>query len=105
LSTPVETSTAVVVADYRGYLHWLDKDTGTLIAREQVSKFRVGNQPVAMDDTVVVLDDGGKMAAFRANPAAAKPAATTAPATQPIAPPPPPGKPAKASKSSKSSTS
>ena len=107
LSTPVETSTAVVVADYQGYLHWLDKDTGTLIAREQVSKFRVGNQPVAMNDTVVVLDDGGKMAAFRANPAAATPPATTAPATEPIAPPPPPPKPDKASKAkaSKASTS
>jgi outer membrane protein assembly factor BamB len=105
LSTPVETSTAVVVADYQGYLHWLDKDTGTLVARQRVSKFRVGNQPVAVDDTVVVMDDDGKLAAFRANPAAASPPATTAPATEPIAPPPPPPKAKKSSKESKSTTS
>jgi outer membrane protein assembly factor BamB len=92
LTTPVETSTAVVVADYQGYMHWLDKNTGTLLARERVSKFRISNQPVAVDDTVVVLDDDGKMAAFRANPAAAAAPAATAAATQPIAPPAPPPK-------------
>ncbi|GAC1304492.1 MAG: outer membrane protein assembly factor BamB [Steroidobacteraceae bacterium] len=82
LSTPVETSTAVAVADYQGYVHWLDKATGYLVARVRVSKFRVGNQPVAVDDTVVVLDDDGQMAAFRADPAAAKP-----PLPAPIPPP------------------
>lgn len=87
LTTPVVTATTIIVADYQGYLHWLDKNTGTLVARERVSKFRVGNQPAALDNTVVVLDDGGKMAAFRADPAAAAPPATTAPATQPLAPP------------------
>ncbi len=92
LSGPVEISTAVVVADYKGYLHWLDKSTGALVARERVAKFRVGSQPVAVDDTVVVLDDGGKMAAYRADTAAAKPAAVTAPATEPVAPPAPPSK-------------
>ena len=105
LSTPVETTTAVVVADYQGYLHWLDKATGALVARERVAKFRVGNQPVVSGDTVVVLDDGGKMAAFRADPAAAKPVAVNAPATQPIAPPPPPAKPSKKKKDKKSTSS
>jgi outer membrane protein assembly factor BamB len=92
VSTPVETTTAVVVGDYRGYLHWLDKATGALVARERVAKFRIGNQPVATGDTVVVLDDGGRLAAFRADPAAAKPPGVTAAATKPIAPPPPPAK-------------
>jgi outer membrane protein assembly factor BamB len=87
LSTPVETTTAVAVADYQGYVHWLDKKTGYLVARVRVSKGRVSNPPVAVDDTVVVLDDDGKMAAFRANPAAAKSAAP--------APLPPPTKEAK----------
>jgi outer membrane protein assembly factor BamB len=92
VSTPVETTTAVVVADFKGYLHWLDKGTGTLVARERVAKFRVGNQPVAMGDTVVVLDDGGRMAAYRADPAAAAPPGVTAVATEPIGPPAPPPK-------------
>jgi outer membrane protein assembly factor BamB len=69
LSAPVETSTAVAVADYQGYVHWLDKKTGYLVARLRVSKFRVSNPPVAVGDTVVVMDDDGKLAAFRADPA------------------------------------
>jgi hypothetical protein len=87
LSAPVETTTAVALADYQGYVHWLDKKTGYLVARMRVSKFRVSNPLVAVDDTVIVLDDGGKMAAFRANPGAAK---------EPVAAPPP--KPTKAAK-------
>jgi outer membrane protein assembly factor BamB len=68
LSAPVITSTAVAVADFQGYLHWLDRDTGKLVARVRVSKDRVSNPPVAVDDTVVVLTDGGALAAYRATP-------------------------------------
>jgi outer membrane protein assembly factor BamB len=85
LSTPVLTSTAVVVADFQGYLHWLDKTTGELVARERIAKERVTSSPVAVGDTIVVLTDGGKLAAFRSTPAA--PVATTAvPATLPPTP-------------------
>jgi outer membrane protein assembly factor BamB len=70
LSTPVLTSTAVGVADFQGYLHWLDKTTGELVARERIAKERITNSPAAVGDTIVVLTDGGKMAAFRATPSA-----------------------------------
>src|SRR5277367_32622 len=81
LSTPVLTSTAVAVADFQGYLHWLDKNTGELVARQRIAKERVSNAPVAVDDTIVVLTDGGKLAAYRATPPAV--AATAAPAASP----------------------
>jgi outer membrane protein assembly factor BamB len=90
LSTPVLTSTAVVVADYQGYVHWLDKNTGELVARERVSKERISHSPVTIGDTVVVMTDGGKMAAYRASPksiAAAPAAPPAAPATEPAPPP------------------
>ena len=49
LSAPVVTSTAIAVADYQGYLHWLDKNTGELVARERVAKKqRVSNPPVGV---------------------------------------------------------
>ena len=83
LSTPVLTSTAVVVADFQGYVHWLDKVSGELVARERVSKERISNSPVAVGDTVVVLTDAGKMAAYRATPTAARAAAAAAPAAEP----------------------
>ncbi len=68
LTVPAVTSTAVAVADYQGYLHWLDKQTGVLVARQRVAKYRVSNPPVAVQDTVVVLTDSGSLAAFRATP-------------------------------------
>jgi len=71
LSTPVLTSTAVVVADFQGYVHWLDKTTGELVARERIAKERVTNSPAAVGDTIVVLTDGGKLGAYRASPASA----------------------------------
>jgi outer membrane protein assembly factor BamB len=91
LSTPVLTSTAVVVADFQGYVHWLDKTTGELVARERVAKERISNAPVAVDDTVVVMTDRGKLAAYRATPVVAAPAAAAAPdaaAPAPSAPAP-----------------
>jgi outer membrane protein assembly factor BamB len=84
LSAPAVTSTAIAVADYQGYLHWLDKSTGVLVARERVAKFRVSSPLVAVQDTVLVLTDSGKLAAYRATPAA-QPAAHTA---TPEVPPP-----------------
>jgi len=80
LSTPVLTSTAVVVADFQGYVHWLDKTTGELVARERIAKERVTNSPVALADTVVVMTDRGKMAAYRAMPLTSAVVAPTAPA-------------------------
>ena len=68
LTTPAVTSTAIAVADYQGYLHWLDKGTGVLVARQRVAKYRVSNPPVAVKDTVIVLTDSGSLAAFRATP-------------------------------------
>ena len=94
LSTPAVTSTAIAVADYQGYLHWLDKQTGELVARERIAKFRVSNPPIAVKDTVVVLTDSGKLAAYRATPRIAVAAAPAAPLPsapdQPPAPQPTP---------------
>jgi outer membrane protein assembly factor BamB len=96
LSAPVLTSNAVAVADFQGYLHWLDKTNGELIARVRVAKERVTNPPVSVGDTIVVLTDGGKLAAYRATPPTpAKPVPaptltpTPAPAEPPSATPPP----------------
>ena len=97
LSTPAVTSTAIAVADFQGYLHWLDRQTGELVARQRIAKFRVSNPPIAIRDTVVVLTDSGKLAAYRATPrvAVAAAPAVAAPATpeQPAAAQPPAAEP------------
>jgi outer membrane protein assembly factor BamB len=84
LSTPIVTGTAVALADFQGYIHWLDKATGELVARERIAKQRVSNPPAGSGETIVVLTDGGTLAAYRAAPkAASKPAAAAAPAEAP----------------------
>jgi outer membrane protein assembly factor BamB len=86
LSTPVVTSTAIAVADFQGYLHWLDKNTGELVARQRIAKKqRVSNPPVGAGDTVVVMTDSGRLAAYRATPrvSSARPATTSPPAAKP----------------------
>jgi outer membrane protein assembly factor BamB len=95
LSTPIVTGSAVAIADFQGYIHWLDKDTGALVARERIAKQRVSNPPAGAGDIIVVLTDGGTLAAYRATarvssplpvPAASAPAA--APTAAPAAAPP-----------------
>jgi outer membrane protein assembly factor BamB len=88
LSVPIVTGNAIALADYQGYIHWLDKDTGVLVAREHIAKQRVSNPPAGSDNTIVVLTDGGTLAAYRATPraSAAQPANTTAPSAPDAAP-------------------
>jgi len=81
LSTPIVTTDAIAIADFQGYIHWLDKSTGVLVARQRVAKQRVSNPPAGADDTIVVLTDGGTLAAYRATPRVSRhpvPAATPA---------------------------
>jgi outer membrane protein assembly factor BamB len=99
LSAPIVTSTAIAVADFQGYIHWLDKGTGVLVAREHITKQRVSNPPVGANDTIVVLTDGGTLAAYRATPRVSSPpqapaATPAAPAAAPVAEPATPAEPA-----------
>jgi hypothetical protein len=58
----------VVTADYKGYLHWLDKATGGLAARERTGKVRVSNPPLVAGNMVIVINDAGKINAYRTTP-------------------------------------
>ncbi len=68
LSAPVVSGDAIVVADYKGYIHWLDKKTGDLAARARSGKLRVTNSPVAAGGLLLVINDDGQITAFRATP-------------------------------------
>ena len=64
LSAPAVVDGAVAVADFEGYVHWLDAATGEFRARTQAGG-RVSTAPQAVADTVVVVDDAGRISAFR----------------------------------------
>jgi outer membrane protein assembly factor BamB len=65
LTGPVLDGPALVVADFEGYLHWLDAKTGELLARQATDGDRVTNPPLVTDSMVFVLTDSGTLAAFR----------------------------------------
>ena len=100
LSAVALTDNAVVTADYQGNVHWLDKATGELAARVQSGKVRVSNPPVVSGNMVVVINDAGRISAFRTTPIGAAmsgprtvpteaaPAGSTTTAPTPAAPAP-----------------
>lgn len=59
---------AVVTADFQGYVHFLNKRTGAFIARVRSGKLRISNPPIAEGDVVVVINDGGRIDAYRTSP-------------------------------------
>jgi outer membrane protein assembly factor BamB len=89
LSAPAVSEDSVVVADFQGYVHWLDKSTGALAARVSTGKFRISNAPVVAGNLVIVINDRGRISAYRVTPLPghAKRAAPPPPAAQPAPPP------------------
>jgi outer membrane protein assembly factor BamB len=59
---------AVITADFQGYVHFLDKHTGAIIARVRSGKLRISNAPIAEGDEVVVINDDGRINAYRTSP-------------------------------------
>ncbi len=65
LTRPVFQGSFVVVADREGYLHWLSAETGEFVARERASRSPPAAAPLVVDSTVFMLDQDGKMSAWR----------------------------------------
>ncbi|HEX6572888.1 MAG TPA: PQQ-binding-like beta-propeller repeat protein, partial [Steroidobacteraceae bacterium] len=65
LGTPAVVGNAVVVGDFEGYLHWLDRDTGKFVAREHPGNARISAAPVVDGERVFVIDEGGRIVAYR----------------------------------------
>jgi len=65
LSAPAVVGNAVLVGDFDGYLHWLDRDTGKFVAREHMGGARISAAPIVADGRVFVLNEDGKIRAYR----------------------------------------
>jgi outer membrane protein assembly factor BamB len=86
LSAAVEADSSIVTGDYQGYVHWLDKATGALAARASTGKVRISNSPVVVGNMVLVVNDAGKISAFRMTPIGGKRPATPAEAGTAVSP-------------------
>ena len=65
LTAPAIDNDAILVGDFEGYLHWLDKATGEIVARHKTDGERITNAAVADDGRTFVQTDSGKLLAFK----------------------------------------
>jgi outer membrane protein assembly factor BamB len=72
LTAPVIDGNSLVVGDFEGYMHWLDKATGTIVARQKADGERITNAAVAGDTGVYIQTDSGKLLAYRSTARAIK---------------------------------
>jgi outer membrane protein assembly factor BamB len=68
ISGPAVAGDAIAVADFQGYVHWLDKTTGAIIGRVRAGKARYTNAPVYAGGLLLLINDRGDIDAFRATP-------------------------------------
>ena len=68
LTAPAIDGDAVVVADFEGYVHWLDQTSGALIGRTSAGGTRYTNGPIAANGFVYLENDAGELYALRAQP-------------------------------------
>ncbi|WP_226960822.1 outer membrane protein assembly factor BamB [Thalassotalea sp. LPB0316] len=62
---PAVQGNYVVVGDLEGYLHWLDVDTGDIVARMEVDSSGIYATPTVSDDVLYVQSRDGDIAAIQ----------------------------------------
>jgi outer membrane protein assembly factor BamB len=70
LTAPAIDGEALVVGDFEGYLHWLDKATGEVVARRKTDGERISNSVVTDEGRAFIQTDSGKLLAFKSQPKA-----------------------------------
>jgi len=63
-TAPVAFSTAIVVGDLEGYVHFFSNFDGRPVARERVGKGMISGSPAVMGDKLFVQSESGVLAAF-----------------------------------------
>lgn len=76
LSAPALVGDFVAVADYDGFIHWFDRQSGEAVARDKVGD-AVSTAPLSVGGVLLVLTDKGRIEAFR--PAARRAAVAAQP--------------------------
>jgi outer membrane protein assembly factor BamB len=64
LSTPISFGQAVLVGDYKGYIHFLSREDGTLVARESTDGGPIVSTPILAGTNVVFQTKQGEIVAF-----------------------------------------
>jgi outer membrane protein assembly factor BamB len=65
LTAPTVDGDSLLVGDFEGYLHWLDKSTGEIVARAKTDGERITNSAVSDGTRTYIQTDSGKLLAFK----------------------------------------
>jgi outer membrane protein assembly factor BamB len=65
ITAPAIIDRYVVVADYEGYLHWMDKYEGSFVARVQSDDEGVLATPLVRDEHVIMLGKTGELTSWK----------------------------------------
>lgn len=68
LTAPTVDGDSLLVGDFEGYLHWLDKATGEVVARAKTDGERITNAAVSDGTRTFIQTDSGKLLAFKTSP-------------------------------------
>ncbi|MDJ0806765.1 MAG: outer membrane protein assembly factor BamB [Gammaproteobacteria bacterium] len=68
LSAPTIVGDYLVVGDLEGYLHWLSRDDGRMLARIRPGRDGIHTKPLVVDGVVYVFDRNGRVTALQAKP-------------------------------------
>lgn len=66
LTRPVFFGGLLVVADFEGYLHFFDAESGNMVARSRGSKNAPAAAPLVVGNTLYLLDEDGNLSAWQA---------------------------------------
>ena len=61
---PAVIDSYVVVGDFEGYLHWLDQDTGDIVARHEVDSSGIHSTPTVVDNVLYSQSRDGDLQAI-----------------------------------------
>ena len=67
----------IVVADLEGYVHWISKSDGRVLARTQPFDVRYLSQPQSIDSKVIVIDTSGQLSVLTQDKTLPSPAFST----------------------------
>jgi len=68
LTVPVPYMDTVVAGDLQGYLHFLSKQDGSIVARVRLGSSPILAPPIVVNGYLVVLTTGASLAAYRIKP-------------------------------------
>lgn len=67
-SAPVAVGNHVILGDFEGYVHWLDKSSGRIIARTRGDSDGIIGTPAVAGDTLLMQGRSGRLDAFTTRP-------------------------------------